>query len=136
MMINIVITGTKSKKLKTDLTNACMFYMKQLGFRKRKRVLEIFINIGHFDEYGLCEFNDDYYWPEITIQINRDYGYEEMLKTLAHEIVHAKQYLRKELKQIGEQLYWMGKPSNNEEWEVEAYVREEKLYNEYINGNI
>lgn len=134
-MINIVITGTKSKKLKTDLTEACMFYMKCLGFRKRKRVLEIFINIGHFDNYGLCEFNQDYYWPEVIIHINRDYGRDEMLKTLAHEMVHAKQYLRKELKQIGEHLYWMGKKSDSEEWEVEAYFREEKLYGDYINGN-
>lgn len=132
MMIDIIITGTQSKKLRADLTEACMFYMKKLGFRKRKRVLEIFINIGHFEEYGLCEFNDDYYWPEFNIHINRDYGYDEMLKTLAHEIVHTKQFLRKELKQIGEQLYWMGEPSNNEEWETEAYIREEQLYGEYL----
>ena len=131
-MIKIVITGTKSEKLKQTLTEACLFYMKHLGFRKRKRILEIFINIGHFENYGLCEFNQDYYWPEIIIHINRDYGHEEMLKTLAHEITHAKQFLRKELKQIGENLYWMGKQSNAEEWEAEAYVCEELLYGEYL----
>lgn len=131
-MIKIIITGTKSEKLKTILTEACFFYMKQLHFRKRKRLLEIFINIGHFENYGLCEFNQDYYWPEVIIHINREYGREEMLKTLAHELVHAKQYLRKQLKQIGEQMYWMGKPSDKEEWEVEAYFGEEKLYGEYL----
>jgi hypothetical protein len=132
-LINIVVTGTKSEKLKATLTDACNFYMERLGFRKRKRLLEIFIKIGKYDDYGLCEFNQDYYWPELVIYINRNYGHDEMIKTLAHEMVHSKQFLRKELKQINEQMYWHGKPSDNDEWEIEAYTLEEKLYNEYKN---
>lgn len=134
-MINIVVTGTKSEKLKKLLTDACIFYMKQLGFRKRKRTLEIFIHLGHFDQYGLCEFNQDYYWPEFNIHINRDFGKEEMLRTLAHEMVHTKQFLRKELKQLKDGMYWKNKPSDKEEWEAEAYVREAFLYRDYEYAN-
>ena len=58
---------------------------------------------------------------------------DEMIKTLAHEMVHVKQFLRKELKEVRHQLYWLGEPSDKEEWEDEAYLMEEQLYNEYMN---
>ena len=134
-MVKIVVTGTTSKKLKKLLQEACIFYMHQLGFRKRKRLLEIFIQIGHYgDHYGLCEFNYDFQWPEFLIHLDRDKGKEEMVKTLAHEMVHAKQFLRRELKEVRHQMHWLGVPSENEEWEDEAYLMEEQLYNEYINA--
>lgn len=55
----------------------------------------------------------------------------EMMKTLAHEMVHAKQYLRGELD--GYSGSWKGrKPRNykyrNQPWEIEAYGREEYLF--------
>lgn len=134
-MINIEFTGTKSDKLKQFITDACEFYMKQLGFRKRKRQLDIFINIGKEEDLlGLCEFNQDYTWPEISIHLNRDKNKEEMLKTLAHELTHAKQFLRRELVQKRDgKMYWHGVQSDKEEWEDEAYIMEDKLYNEYVN---
>ena len=137
-MIKIEFTGTKSEKLKQFLTDACMFYTKQLGFRKRKRQLDININIGREDDIlGLCEFNQDYIWPEIDIHINRDSSKEEMLKTLAHELTHAKQFLRKELAQKRDgKMYWKGTQSDKQEWEDEAYIMEEQLYNEYVNERL
>jgi|TARA_R110000851_G_scaffold309674_1_gene469211 hypothetical protein len=57
--------------------------------------------------------------------------YEAMMQTLAHEMVHAKQYLRGELD--GYSLSWKGaKPRNykyvNAPWEKEAHRLEKKLY--------
>jgi hypothetical protein len=54
-----------------------------------------------------------------------------MMQTLAHEMVHAKQYIRGELN--GYNQSWKGrKPRNykyeNAPWEKEAYGREEELY--------
>ena len=61
---------------------------------------------------------------------------ESMMKTLAHELVHAKQYLRGELN--GYNLAWKGrKPRNykyeNAPWEKEAYGREDELFNKHWN---
>ena len=61
---------------------------------------------------------------------------ESMMKTLAHEMVHAKQYLRGELN--GYNLAWKGrKPRNykyeNAPWEKEAYGREDELFNKHWN---
>ena len=57
---------------------------------------------------------------------------ESMMQTLAHEMVHAKQYLRGEL--CGYTAAWKGrKPRNykyeNAPWEKEAYRLEEELFN-------
>jgi|TARA_R110002167_G_scaffold58835_6_gene166800 hypothetical protein len=57
--------------------------------------------------------------------------YTDIMKTIAHEMVHAKQYLRGELN--GYNHSWKGKePRNysyeNSPWEKEAHKLEEKLY--------
>ena len=57
--------------------------------------------------------------------------YEIIMQTLAHEMVHAKQYIRGELN--GYNFSWKGrKPRNykyeNAPWEKEAYGREKELY--------
>jgi hypothetical protein len=131
-MINIEVTGTTSNKIKCETIEACEFYLKKLKISKnRKRLLEIFIEYSKIDEYGLCEFNDDYEFPEFIISINRGLDMDGRLSTLAHEIVHAKQFLRKELKCKNTKLYWKGKLSPQEEWEVEAYKLEDELFNEY-----
>jgi hypothetical protein len=72
----------------------------------------------------------------ITINIAKTcegepYSTAEMMQTLAHEMVHAKQYLRGELD--GYSGSWKGrKPRNyqyhNQPWEKEAYAREEYLF--------
>jgi len=73
----------------------------------------------------------------VDIQIARksqgeNIDYDEMMKTLAHEMVHAKQYLRGELH--GWTGSWKGKkPRNykyeNAPWEKEAHGKETELYN-------
>ena len=59
---------------------------------------------------------------------------ETMMQTLAHELVHAKQYLRGEL--CGYSMRRKGrKPRNykyeNAPWEKEAYRLEEELFNKF-----
>lgn len=62
----------------------------------------------------------------------RKLGFCEMMMTLAHEMVHAKQFLRGELISEG-QWSWKGKAANNYRyenmpWEREAYRLEKSLY--------
>lgn len=132
-MIHIEVTGKANYLFKQTLVSACRFYMVQLGFRKRKTPLDITIKITKkMSVHGLCEFNQDFKYPEIEIHLNKDTGEDEMVKTLGHELVHAKQFLRKELTFKNKIFYWKGQLSENEEWEDEAYELEEKLYGEYV----
>lgn len=132
-MIHIEVTGKSNYLFKQTVIAACRFYMVQLRFRKRKTPLDITIKITKkITEQGLCEFNQDFKYPEIEIYLNKETGEDEMIKTLAHELVHVKQFLRKELRVCNKEIYWKGQLSENEEWEDEAYELEEKLYGEYI----
>ena len=59
--------------------------------------------------------------------------YEELMQNLAHEMVHVKQFFRKELDGSNWQFKWKGRNANgykyeNQPWEREAYKLEEKLY--------
>jgi hypothetical protein len=85
---------------------------------------------------GLC-WGDHKSHAEISIArtSNGDaFTLEEMMQTLAHEMVHAKQYLRREL--CGYSMAWKGrKPRNykyeNAPWEKEAYRLEEELFKKH-----
>jgi hypothetical protein len=60
---------------------------------------------------------------------------ERLVLTLAHEMVHVKQYARGQIKHKlgGKTYYWMGKPIRKQyyeqPWEVEAFSKERVLAN-------
>ena len=75
--------------------------------------------------WGYC--NGDTH--DIDIDINRTISFEDQMQTLAHEMVHAKQFLRKEL----DGNLWKKRNYDNVEyddqpWEKEANRLEERLY--------
>ena len=69
------------------------------------------------------------------IEVNKNDSDEEKLKTLAHEMVHIKQYVKGELNEC--QTVWRGTKIETEleydeqPWEIEAYELGDKLYEEY-----
>ncbi len=89
------------------------------------------------ESQGLCwgDRNEGYVEIDIARTSNgEDIPYETIMQTLAHEMVHAKQYLRGELD--GWTNSWKGrKPRNykyeNAPWEKEAYKLEMKLYENF-----
>ena len=95
------------------------------------------------DSYGLCW--GDNYSAEIDIaskSVNEKVSREDKLKTLGHELVHAKQYLKRELlppKYPSIYETWKGvehkyEPHQEREmpWEVEATILEDEIYVSYI----
>lgn len=88
------------------------------------------------EAYGLCwgDYNDGYCHVEIARTCcGEDIPYEDIMLTLAHEFVHVKQYMRKQLS--GYKHTWNGKKAynyqyDNEPWEREAYGKQEELYEE------
>lgn len=76
-----------------------------------------------------------------TIEIKKSLNEQERLMTLAHELVHIKQYAKMELNE--EMNRWHGKfvdsdkiPYIDQPWEIEAYDVGDKLFQEYINGHV
>ena len=95
--------------------------------RRTMPVLGVTI-IDDYNESGLPRM--------FTIEIDGKQDNEEKLRTLAHEMVHVKQYCKKELNE--EMSKWKGHNVNSDNidyddqpWEIEAHTLGDKLYEEF-----
>lgn len=124
-----------------DYLEAAEFYANKLGIND---ILIGIVSHLHMDVSGYCEYYNDAKVPFCIIGIaGPEEGQDDPLQTLAHEMVHAKQYARGELVNIGSTAacLWQGKsyywPEVSTEeyffspWEVEAYGLSYGLYNLY-----
>jgi hypothetical protein len=147
----VSITGFNKKK-KVELDEAVRFFADQLMDPRMVRNLTIDIEKNrHLDVMGECIDEDGTRNPRwFTINIRDAKDDEDVIKTLAHEMVHVKQHAKNELsKQIrvtkgkGFQLasIWKGEPwlpKRKEDrywdapWEIEAYGREVGLYHKWV----
>lgn len=110
--------------------------MKELGLtRLRKPILTVkFVN--KLDAWGYCD-GEQGLFASIEIakkccHTGRKLGFIEMMQTLAHEMVHARQFLRGELTNNGA-WKWKGRNADgydyeNQPWEKEAYRLEKELF--------
>jgi hypothetical protein len=147
----ITITGTKSEKRKGLLTAATKFYAHLLLPKRTVECLNVEVILNpKLKDYGYCMSDGDDRSPkefQIELQTGRDRNDEDLFKTLAHEMVHLKQYAKNELKaslavkQVGNTMTfgttWMSeiyefKKSQHgywdAPWEIEAYGRELGMY--------
>lgn len=146
--MKVYVRGVKKSKLSlTQTRRAVEFYAERLGISRRLRdKITLFISFEDksFGFSGLCSWIDEPYRPkEFTIQVVRQ-GIHETLSTLAHEMVHVKQYAKGELRDLitkSDMVVWRGARktvTNYEEtyasqpWEVEAFALETKLKNAFI----
>ena len=86
---------------------------------------------------GYCLELDE---KEFEIEVDKTQPLRKVLETVAHEIVHVKQYVRRELNPMTQA--WMGKTVNPEKvsywdlpWEIEAHGREIGLFIRYCEAN-
>jgi hypothetical protein len=97
----------------------------------RVRTLDINIEINKFtgDTVGWCLMGDTH--KEFEIEVSKDLSLKDFVTTICHEMVHVKQYYRKEMD--GESMRWKKKvlPENTNyyelPWEKEAYRMQDKL---------
>ena len=149
MIITIDGTGPRNAD---KLEEAARFFAAQLLHPRTVQKLEIDLEIVRtLDVTGECISEDDHKNPRyFTIRLKRQ-PLDEMIKTLAHEMVHVKQYAKNEL---GKELAlarggkglrivtrWQGEfwtPSKKEDgywdapWEIEAYGREVGLNHKWV----
>lgn len=81
------------------------------------------------DAYGYCLSDSTRFFE---LEIDKNLSLRRLLTTVAHEMVHVKQYARKELQ---EDYDWLGKTYSpdkvsywDQPWEIEAHGREVGLF--------
>lgn len=127
------------KKFKVDeIKSALNFFAESLMHKNMCKNLQIRVCFGNGQDNTTCWEDDNIRPREFTITINSKMGYSTMLTTLAHEMVHVKQYATGELRDSmrGPTLQrWMNQPIDSGDieywdlpWEIEAYGRERGLY--------
>jgi hypothetical protein len=140
-MTDIEVVGIKSTKLIDLYQDATLFYVSQLF--KRDPNLNIIVEFTRgmeADAFCICLSTGRS--PKLfAIEVNVSLKKTEVLKALAHEIVHCKQYRTNQIKYKSDDIYWEGKRykwKNDEDmflnspWEIEAYEKEEYMYNNFI----
>ena len=131
----------KEKELMTSLVYHCV---NKLMPRKRNLEIDILQIKNLQTESGdLASCIDTEDLNTFEIQLDKDMSLRKKLLSLAHEMVHVKQFTRKELQHtdsINRQL-WRGKKYNTKNryydlpWEIEAYGRELGLFTTWIEEN-
>lgn len=150
--MNVNVIGF-SKKKASELRAACEFFAHQLMDPRMVRNLNIDIErTPKNDVQGECVDEDGVRNPRwFTINLRDGSGDENIIQTLAHEMVHVKQHAKNEL-QSGVMVAargglkmtsrWKGeiwKPKGKEDqywdapWEIEAYGREVGLFQRWCN---
>jgi len=87
---------------------------------------------------GQCGFAD-YDEDEYVVYLNPVLNFEQLVRTLFHELVHIHQYMVGKLSHVGGQSVWYGQKYDCDyedlPWEVEAFKLEEKLFEEFCLEN-
>jgi hypothetical protein len=134
----MMITG----KMNKNLRQAIEFFASNLFTPQMKRHVEIRVrqrDLGVWHGFASIEDYNVLNQPRsFVIELHKKDSEEEKLKTLAHEMVHVKQYVRNELND--EMNTWKGRyvdsdaiDYNDQPWEVEANKLGDKLYELYTN---
>jgi len=104
----------------------------------------IIINVKFIKNLPVCGFtevdghNSKGKPREFTLEIQKGMPEKDTIETLAHEMVHVKQYAYGEIDEQGTK--WLSRkldhdsvPYHKRPWEKEAYQAEERLYKEWLN---
>lgn len=153
MIISVEGTGPRNSD---KLEEAARFFAAQLLHPRTVAKLEIDIEVERsLDVTGTCNSEDEHKSPRyFTVRLRRQ-RIEEMIRVLAHEMVHVKQYAKNELSTDVRSIrghgggttitsMWHGvwwKPKSKEDgywdapWELEAYGKENGLFYKWCTRN-
>ena len=146
--MHITTTGRNNVLSKKEAKYILNLFADVLLGKRLSKNISVKLVFKEFGDWGMCaptDYEFDCAHREFEIFVNPYLTFKNQIKTLAHEMVHLKQFARGELKQYAnEDFKWLGKRieieygSNKEAmkkpWEREATLSEEYLYNYYINS--
>jgi len=138
-MINLKIYGCSNDKLlKKCLSRASVYFLNQLLPNKRNIdiIVKIVNNLVKKEKaYGECyNYSNKINPSKYIIQLNADMSPYETIRTLAHEMVHVKQFDKRELVFFSKHTKWKKERFEKDivytseyPWEYEAEHLEKKL---------
>jgi hypothetical protein len=129
-------------KINKNLREALEFFASSLFTPQMKRNIEVRVrqrDLGTWHGFASIEDYNMLNQPRsFVIELHKKDTEVEKLKTLAHEMVHIKQYVRNELNES--MNTWKGRKIdsdaidyNDQPWEVEANQLGDELYERYAN---
>jgi len=142
-MIYVEAKGS-NKKIRDSVEKAGYFFIKSLMPRLRNLdiTVELIRKLKEKEEiWGDCTWEDRNHYPrEFTIRLDSSVSHKDLIDTLAHEMVHVRQYVRGELVDLARdsrKVKWRGKKvdwydSPTEPWEKEPNSLSPKLYKEWV----
>ena len=137
--------GDFGVKLEKKLEKVFYLCVDELGIGNFKGVVHVEMprKKGLLDDryHGYVELDDkqliegkNYWWA--VVRLANTHNFHDVVETFCHEMVHVKQFLRRELSSSG--MKWKGQPNPNtsnpfeEPHEVEAYKLEKVLYQKCV----
>ena len=122
------IRGVKNLELKREIQKALRFFARELGLLEYE---DVTVNIKakkKIDALGYCSikyYDDDDTICSILMEVQAEQDRDEMISTIAHEMVHVKQYVTGELTE--DLCMWKGHEIDSDAvdyeehpWEIEA----------------
>jgi hypothetical protein len=146
-MMVVDLFGKPENITKKEVMYAAKFFAECMTGPRLSKNLDLMITFAKMkgDVEGYCFPVDDFerHGPRtFEIEIDKTMGRKDVLRVLAHEIVHVKQYARKELKRLdGDVASWNGKTMRVTgdyiqylflPWEIEAFGTERALVVAYL----
>ena len=127
-----VTGGFKSQRQRVlDVMTFCVDEMLPLH-----RTLDIQVHLGNYEQtqnvMGQCLH---IHGNEFQIDIDNKQKIYDLIVTVCHEMVHVKQYARKELKEDFPRTLWFNKEYSDGRcypWELEAWKMQKTLAHKYI----
>lgn len=139
--MHLSIVGCPDKKqFLPYVKRATKFYAENLLSEKKLKDIHIKIKFNKkIDVFGYASVQDDEVTKkpkEFLIEVHPNIGAPDILKTIAHEMVHIKQYACGELDET--LMSWKGKRVDSEDlnyydhpWEIEAHGMEVGLFSKF-----
>lgn len=120
----VEVTGGPAKE-REIVEKTVLFCIKKL--MPRVRTLDIEVMLTKCEAMGYCLCTDDN--KTFELEIRKGQKLYDLISTVCHEMVHVKQYYRKELTP---NYTWLKKDMSDVEyserpWEIEAYELEQEL---------
>jgi uncharacterized protein YjaZ len=125
----------RNKTTKAFIESTVRFFEQDLKLKNSQYKLDVYTKRGMSEDDG-CRGSVTYVGPKYLIMLlDSKLDVERLVLTIAHEMVHVKQYARGQIthKPGGKTYYWMGKKVRksyfNQPWELEAFGKERILAN-------
>lgn len=122
-MIEIDVLNCKSYKKKKLFNFATKYFIQSLMPKIKNLNIDLCFE-SDLDADAFCtQFGSKYF----VIEISNNLPLEDQFKSIAHELVHCRQFLRKKLEYKNNKIYW-----NNEIYKIKSLKRNNLSKNEYI----